>query len=513
MTREANSGASQHRARAGGVAQHADRRAGALERITVGRWRARAGAMAALVCAAWAQTALPASDLPDLGDPSTSALSVLEEKRLGQQFMRQARQQLEFVEDPELVGYVRALGQGLVASSDAPGGYFRFYLVRDPNLNAFAAPGGHIAVHTGLILAASGESELAGVLAHEIAHVTQRHLPRMIERSKRQSLPAAAAMAAAILLGGQAGQAALVATNAAVIESQLRYTRDFEREADAIGIRTLTESGFDANGMVTFFKQMEQWSRIRDGGVPEFLRTHPLTPDRVAEAETRASRAPPPTRLSNSDFLHMRNKIRATFDGRPEQTALHFESELRDGRAADEMASRYGMALGLMRSAQHDRARSEIRRLLEAAPDYGPYLVAYGEIEMAAGAYDAALAAFAAGVERNPGYPPLTQLYAEALIKTGHAEQAKPILREQIRANPEESGLYGLYARAAGESGAAFESYQALGEYYYLQGELRTALDQLYTARRHAGDSFYATSSVDARIQEIEEELRRLEDR
>ena len=476
-------------------------------------WIAGALILGALIAGGGPSRAQSTSALPELGDTSAGVLSTLEEKRLGQQFMRAARLQLRFIDDPELTAYIDALGRRLVAQSDAPERDYRFYLVEDPNLNAFAAPGGHIAVHSGLIMAASSESELAGVLAHEVAHVTQRHLPRMIEQSKRQSLPATAAMVAAILLGGQVGQAAIAATNAALIDSQLRYSRDFEREADAIGIRTLNAAGYDPEGMVAFFKRMEQWSRIQDSsGVPEFLRTHPLTPDRVAEAESRAARYARGESAEGTDFLHIRNKIYATLGTRPDDIVRYFEEKLRDGSAPDAAVARYGYALALLRGAHFERAREEITRLVAASPDYVPYRIAQGQAEVAAGNFDAALEIFDDTLRAHPDHDALAQYYADALMKSGRAADAKPLLRERIRANPGDPRLYAMFARAAGESGALFESYQALAEHHYLSGDLERALDQLYTARRHAGDSFYAMASVDARIQEIQDELRRLRD-
>ena len=282
------------------------------------------------------------SDLPELGDRSAVVMSRIEEEQLGQEFMRNARQRLKFIEDPEILGYLRDIGQKLVARSDSPEQKFQFYVVQDSTLNAFAVPGGHITVHTGLITTAQTESELAAVIAHEIAHVSQRHLPRMFAKMEQQNLPALAGLIAAILLGGQAGQAALVATNAKVLENQLRYSRDFEREADAVGIRTLAESGFEPRAMPGFFERLQQWSRIHDFGAPEFLRTHPLTSDRVAHSEARADSYPAAKPRSQSEFFHIRAKIRALYSLDQAETAQGFAANLAEKRYEDPDAERYG---------------------------------------------------------------------------------------------------------------------------------------------------------------------------
>ena len=187
----------------------------------------------------------PQSDLPDLGDYSGSVLSAAQERKLGREFMRDLQFQLPFVNDLELLAYLNGLGNRLVRASDQPGRRYTFYIVEDNTLNAFAVPGGHITVHTGLFTRTRHEAELASVLAHEIAHITQSHIARMVAQSKRSNLPAMAALIAAILVGGQVGSAAVVGTQAALAEQQLTYSRTFETEADAIGIRTLAGAGFD----------------------------------------------------------------------------------------------------------------------------------------------------------------------------------------------------------------------------------------------------------------------------
>ena len=458
-------------------------------------------------------TAVAATDLPDLGDSSAVAVSQWEERQLGQEFMREARQKLRFVEDPELVAYVNRLGHRLVANSDAPAQAFQFYLVQDPNLNAFAVPGGFISVYTGLVLASESEGELAAVMAHEIAHITQKHMARMLERGKQMSLPGAAAMIGAILLGGQAGAAAVAATNAALIENQLEYSRGFESEADAIGIRTLADAGFDPWAMPAFFKRMEQWGRVQDSSAPEFLRTHPLTPNRIAESSARADEYARALKPDSSGFEHAKAKIRALFSDQPQEIARQFASNLEGGTFQSEYAERFGYALALQRIGQYDQALSEADRLLSKEPTNPSYQLLRAGIFVARGQYVAARELLDEAVKAKPDYGPLVEYYADVLVRTGFAERARPLIRQSIKENPNDPRLWALQARAAGELGETYQAHQALAEYHYLLGETAQALAQLETARRHTGDSFYASASIDARIEELRIEVQREHDR
>ncbi|MDH3638345.1 MAG: M48 family metalloprotease, partial [Gammaproteobacteria bacterium] len=417
------------------------------------------------------------------------------------------RQQLKFIDDPELKAYLSGLGQKLAAYSDSPDQAFQFYLIEHPALNAFAVPGGHISVHTGLILAAEDESELAAVLAHEIAHITQRHLPRMLDQAQSQSLPALAAVVAAILLGGPAATAALTATNAAMIEKQLSYSRSFEREADAIGIQALSRSGYDTRAMPRFFMRMEQWARIQESNAPEFLRTHPLTTNRIAESQARAESYPAANRAPDSDFWHVRAKIRALYSERPEYVAQTFAANLRDGQFHDEMAERYGLGLALMIIGDYAAARREIGGLVTRDTGRLSYRIAQAEVEMAAGRHQQALIYFEAARELDPENPALNMYYANALLQTGRAAEARSLLRKSIRRDASEPRLHQMLARAEGDDGNALGAHQALAEYHYLRGDSNEALRQLHLAKRYTGDSQYAIASVDARITQIQREM------
>ncbi len=476
-------------------------------------WRRRCGA--AVLTAALSTPALGAPPdgsgqldrLPELGDYSASVLSAREEEKLGRQFIREARRRVTFVEDPELKQYLSDLGQRLAVNSDAPEQRFHFYLIEDQALNAFAVPGGHIALHTGLILNTRSEAELASVLAHELAHITQRHLPRMLADMKQHSLPAAAAIIAAILLGGQAGQAALLATNASLIERQLKYSRDFEREADTIGIHVLARSGFDARAMPIFFERLQQWSRVQESNAPEFLRTHPLTANRIAEAAARAERYPQPAPADDEQFLHVQAKIRALYGGDAQAATTHFAAVLADVNEVPAVV-RYGYALALMASSQYRQAQDQIHRLRELHPQRLSYLLAEAAIAMAGGDAAGALRLYRTAQQQHPGSIMVDIYTADALINTGDHQGAKRVIRGVIRQGEPEPRLYAMLARAEGGLNNSLGAHQALAEFHDRMGNQREALRQLRLARNYVGNSFYATASIDARIAEIEQKLR-----
>lgn len=446
------------------------------------------------------------SDLPSLGRSNTG-LSELDEKRLGREFIRNARRSMPFVEDPELTQYISDLGGRIAANSDEPEAGYRFYLIRNGALNAFAVPGGHIAVNTGLIMATESEAELASVLAHEVAHVTQHHLARMVDQSKGEGLKMLGALAAAILLGGQAGQAAFVAANASAIENQLEYSRGFEQEADGIGLQTLARAGYDPRAMPTFFERLQRWARVYDSGAPEFLRTHPLTTDRIADTRARADGYDSTDNPDPSDFYHVRAKIRAAFSDDAGNTAAQFSSNLESGEYENKAAERYGYALALSNAGRSDKALEVIDALLEDNPDSVRYQTARGNILLSGGRYDDATEQFKRAHERWPDDRALNLYYASALIQTKNYADAKRILKKQLLRDSDDPQIYSLLARAEGEMGNSLVAHQNLAEYHFLRANLQEAYRQLKLAEKYAGNSDYARQSIEARMQEVRREM------
>lgn len=452
-----------------------------------------------------AQVAIAANSLPDLGDESAAALSPQDERRIGEEFMRQARAQLEILDDPELNDYLQLLGKRITTGVEGQAG-FHFFLINNNAINAFAVPGGYIGVHTGLLLAARNEAEVAAVLAHEAAHITQRHIPRLIAESRRVSGPALAALLAGILIaasGGQGGEAAVALTTAGLAQHELNFTRSFEQEADRIGMTILNKAGYDARAMPAFFEQMEIQSRLYENNLPEFLRTHPITGRRVAESRNHAESFPLRTNPDDTGFTHMRARLQVLAN-KPE-VALRIFHENLENHTPPLLADRYGYAFALFTNNRFEEARRETALLLKQRPDYVPYHTLHAEIELASGNKTAGINAYAAAARRFPSSLALTQRQASALLKTGKAAQARQILDKAVRVHTQQPVLYKLLASAAGESGKRMEAHRAFGEYYFLIGQPRAAIEQFQLATRYAGNNFYYVSSLEARIKEIRE--------
>jgi predicted Zn-dependent protease len=444
------------------------------------------------------------SDLPELGDESSSVLPPSEERKLGEDFLRRARTKLRFTDDPEVNTYVQRLGERLAAGSDSSVYRFRFFVILDPSINAFAVPGGYIGVHSGLILASNNESELASVLAHEITHVTQRHIPRMLTAAQHRTLPTMAAVIAGVLLGGEVGQAAIAATSAYNIEQQLSFTRDFEREADRLGMQLLARSEFDPGGMPAFFQQLLRANSVYDTGLPDFLRTHPVTTERIAESWARADVVGRREHRDSEDYQRVRAKLRVLSTERPGDVATLFKERL--GTDAAMPADRYGYAHAMLALGRHDAAREALKPLLAADPDEVAYRVLAAQIEADAGRHARAVEMLRAADAASPEDPVVTRYLGEVLVESGNAAEARDVLSTAVRRDPDDPALQHLLARAAGEAGDRVQAHRALAEYHYLTGDARAAVRELQRASRLAQGNFYVQASVDARIREIESE-------
>lgn len=466
---------------------------------------------AALLLLVPASNANP-SNLPDLGDESGIVISPAEERKIGERVFRHIRGSQRFVSDPEVSQYIQDLGQKLVAHSDSTDAPFTFFVLEDPTINAFAIPGGFIGMHTGLIMAAQSESEVAGVLAHEIAHITQRHLQRMFAESKRTSRKVLLGMLAALALaaaGESAGAGAAVAVaQAGGIQQQLNFSRANEEEADRVGIEILAGSGLDPQAMPAFFERLQTWGRLNETNLPEFLQTHPVTTNRIADSRDRAQRYPYRQVPDTIEFYRVRAKLRAQAPSDPNRIVSSFKDNLVHGKYRNLEAERYGYAWALLRVSGYDAAREQATILIKDHPNTVFYWILQSEVEMQARQYEAALQRYAEAEKRFPRNQILARYYAAALLKAGHAQPALRLVEKAMGTNnTDDPLLLKMLATAAGETGDLFQAHRALAAYYYESGNPGAAIQQLQIARRYAGDSFYLQAGVDARIKEIEQEL------
>ena len=458
-----------------------------------------------------------AVDLPNMGDTSGTLVSPDEERHLGEELMRRIRQSLLLVEDPEVAEYIQSLGYQLVANSDTPTQNFTFFVINDNSINAFAAPGGFIGINSGLILATESESELASVMAHEIVHVTQRHLARAIEKANKMNLPATAALIAAIILAGkntQLGQAAIMTTMAGSTQNQLNFTRAHEQEADRLGMEILAKAGFNPQSMPTFFEKMQQASRFYDNRLPELLKTHPVTLSRIADSRNRAEQYPIKKKFTGNDaYRFVQTKLRVLSSGNPTAYIKDFENPSGGNRPTiknqgkDQAADHehYGYALALLAANRYSDARTQIEKLLAKEPEKIPYIIALAKLDMADKHLSDALQNLSAALDLYPHNHPLTVVYATALLESGQAGAARILLKEHVRRISNDPALYALLARAELDADYKADSHQSLAEYYYLSGETHSAIEQLTIALRLTQNKdFYRTSRIEARLKQLQ---------
>ena len=479
--------------------------------------RARIKLLASALAAALTLAPAARSDtsdikLPDIAASSSQVMSPQDEARLGRAFMRQLRQQVTLVKDPELNDYIQSLGDRLVAVADNEPFPFTFFIVKDPTINAFAAPGGYIGVHTGLIEEAQNEDQLAAVLAHEISHVTQHHMARTYEAAGRLSLPTAAAMLAAILLGTQsseAGQAAVAAIGAGRAQYQLAFTRADEREADNIGMQVLEKSGYDPHGMPNFFRRLLKHSQLYGGQPPEFLSTHPVTTNRIADSEARADQFKGGGKRDRLAFHIAKQRVKVLTSDDPHGLVRDYVDAGADAKGAGP-AQRYGYALALMRAGQSGKARDIFRALHRADPDRIAYRLALAKAELESGAADTALAQYRSTLKIYPGNATVSTYYAEALMQARQARQAQQLLEKLAeQQHPPRPQIYHLLARASQAVGETWRSHEAMGEYYYLNGQTHAAVQQLQLALKTPGLDFYDTQRLEARLKQFKQTARR----
>jgi predicted Zn-dependent protease len=477
------------------------------------RWRQRISRQAAALCTVLIALTLaistPSADpfaLPDFGSSADTIMSRAEERDLGQEFMKWVRKALPISDDPVLTDYLQSLGQQLVKSSGHPG-HYAFFLVEEPVVNAFAGPDGHIGIFAGLILAAQTEGELAAVVAHELAHVSQDHLMRSFEAQKQMALPATALLLAAAVLGATVdaniGAAGLMGIQGAAAQRQINFTRANEEEADRIGIDTLARAGHNPYAMPGFFQRLAQTNRVSESSAPEFLRTHPVTTSRIADALNRARQHGVRQRPDSLRFHLARANLRQRGESNPARAVEHFEQTLKDGRYRDETAQRYGYALALTRAGRFDAARAQLAPLMASHPSQTEFLVLGAEIDRRSGQPQRAVRDLKGPVGLSPGNWPLNQAYAEALMADSKPADALAALERFVALRPDIAPIYELMADAAGKSGQPALNYRYRAEYLYRINELEPAIRQLEMALRLKDIDFHLASKLQVRLDEL----------
>jgi predicted Zn-dependent protease len=449
------------------------------------------------------------SDLPDMGSPAAAVLSQSDEYRLGAMVAKELRDQNALLEDPEISEYVNGVGLRLASQSTDGGRGFQYFVIKDRTINAFAVPGGFVFINAGLLLASSTESELAGVMAHETAHVTQHHIARMIRDQSKQSLTTAAALLGAILLGalggGQALEGGIVAAQGLSVQHQINFTRDNEWEADRVGIGFLAGAGFDPYGMGQMFETMSRHEGLAATYIPAMLIDHPVTTDRIAEQRARAGQFPPRKGKDSLSYALIRERVRVLTATGDVDLAGQYARKLAHGEP--ELGSRYGQALALMAGNRAEEAVKVLTPLVQQHEGLTLLHATLGQAEARAGHVEEAFATFKRAEELFPRNVPVTVRYAETLMAAGRPAEAHNMLLDlfnNVPPTPDQIRLTALAASAAGDAG---DAYFYMGEYQIAGGDLNLAAQQLTLALASPHISQIQRQRYQARLDEVREYL------
>ncbi len=467
-----------------------------------------------------APAVLHAQALPNLGGGDSAELSPLQERKLGEEIMNSIRRDPAFMSDLPTLDYLNQFGNSLLAATpDARGEAdydFFFFAVRDPSLNAFALPGGFIGANSGLMLAAQSESELASVMAHEIGHVSQRHIARMIGNQKQDSLLPIAGMllgALAMRSSPDLGIAAMMSGTGMAAQRRLSFGRDAEREADRVGLNILNSGGFETSGMVNFFGRLQNASRNRSDNMPAWLRTHPLTTERIADIEARIRDMPYRQRVDSLDFTLVKARLRVLQDDTPRgwrDASMLFAEQIKQGTRAQVQGARYGLAMIALRQREIPQARVLLDAMhtdadRKSASEQSVLVLGLElDIALANGDSQQAVALAADGRNRFPLSRSLSMQYAEALMATGRKQEAANFLRDQAQIYRQDAGIHKALARAYAEQNKQALQHMALAEFYAISGALPAALEQLRIARSAPDAAFHDLAIIDARERELQ---------
>lgn len=451
--------------------------------------------------------------LPEIGVVASDAISLDKEMIVGDAVMRQMRGQSPVISDPVLDEYLQDVGNRLVVHADNAKFPFEFFWVNNDAINAFAFFGGHIGVHTGLMRRAKNESELASVLAHEISHVTQRHIARRMQAQRRSSPLALASLIGGVLIAmanPEAGIAAMQAGSAASAQLQIDYTRTNEQEADRIGIAMLARAGFDPNAAASFFSTMAEEYRMVSRP-PARLLTHPLTETRIADARNRAGDYPRRYLPINKQFELAKARIKARYSFKADYAMEYFEAAVDQDVQRSKEASLYGLALAYMRNEHIDKAKKIMDKLIAGDSDNLFYLDAMTDIYISLGQPLKAVEMLTPHVNHNPRNQVLALNQANAYISAQKYDDAISLLKDFLLVRKDYQIAHQLMSEAYQKAKQFSQMHQSKAEVYALYGAYNRAVDELQYAYNFAGDNHLAKQRIRARIKQFRDQEERLE--
>jgi beta-barrel assembly-enhancing protease len=451
------------------------------------------------------------SELPDLSSTATGILNKQEQYEVGYSVMMQMREQHVLLDDPETSEYIQGIGQRLASQSNDGGGYFHYVVPVSEEVNSFAVTGGWVFIFTGLITDTQTESELAGVMAHETAHITQNHVARRLQNEQQASMTALAGMLAAILLGalggggGDAIEGGIIASQGLAAQEQIDFTRSEEQEADRVGIQYLAAAGFDPEGMADFFERSMEERSVQDGWVPAILIDHPADSDRIAEARARAAQFPPTPNTSSPDYYLIRERVRVLTAPGDEDIARVYKQRIANGDQS--LGTMYGYAVALIQDNKASQAIPVLKKLIAEHGDLHDLYSTLGQAQAKAGDMKDALATFHLAMELFPRNIPVTIRYAQTLMADGKNAQAHDVLLDLFNNVEPTPDQIELTARAAGAAGDLGDAYYYMGEYQIADGNLPLAAEQYQLALRSPHLTGVQRERIGARLKEVRDYL------
>ncbi len=451
-----------------------------------------------------------ADDLPMVGDASSRLISPQMERELGENFLKQVHAALPTVDDPILKYYVQHQLAELVQYSELREPILATVLIDNKEINAFAAPGGIVGINLGLMLRARDVHEYASVVAHELAHLSQRHFARGIEEQRAQTLPTLAGMVAAIMIGamggGNAGLAAISGVQAAAQAGQLRYSRGREQEADRIGLNTLARANLDPRGMSRMFDRMDRAHRFTHRP-PEFLLTHPLTETRIADARSQAMEYPKKHYPESLEYQVMRARARVRYAQSPQAAVKSFEREVQE--QPDSGGARYGLAMALAEAERFDEAIPLVDQIYTDNPHNILFTASMAELLTKSGKVDQAINLLERELAVNPQNAVLSVLYADALVANRQYVAAEAVLQQQSSVNRADVDVWYDLAEVSGLAGNIIGVHLARAEFYELHGAYQRTIQHLQYARHLADlENEPLLARLDQRINDIRNKMR-----
>lgn len=441
-------------------------------------------------------------ELPSIGENSAGLISPSQEYDLGRKALRQYRAYFPLAQDPYFEAYLDNLLDNMLVHSGLPDHPLSLLVINDRNLNAFAAPGGIVGVNTGTFLIAQNEQQLASILAHELAHLSQRHYARRVAYQKSQAPLNWASMLASVLImasgNADAGIVAMTAAQGRQMSGALAFSRDMEREADRVGIETMASAGYDPHAMPDMFEQLLRASRYR-AKIPEFLLTHPVTESRISDASNRSRNYPVKQYPQDQNFQILKARAILHHESSAQFAVKRFTSEL-NGITLSQLAARYGLVQALIAANRPNDAMREFEPL---AKNYNHLLavrITKADIYAASERFDLALDILKKELAITPNNHIINIRYAEVLMEANQYELGESVLEAHVKRHPENAYVWYLLAETHGLAGHIFEVHKARAEYFILLGIYEKAEIQLRNALILAGDEKYVKSRLEERL-------------